>query len=713
MKLFRRYPVLAVCFLYAALTVAFTFPLLPKLTTAIPQGGGDTYQAIASIRTIASTLPGASLAADGRALLKSLGTFTPYALLSLLSGPLVAYNLLFLASYFLSALGAYLLARHFTRNHAASLLAGLIFAFSPFHFYQSTAVHVGTMHQEWLPFFALLLFRFFERFRFRFFLGAALFAFLIALAEHQLLAFTVLFVLVFLGYQTIVAPDFLRQRTFWAYALVSGGLLAVLVFGLFGNYLTVALSADNFLNAGENAANRYSMPALAPLLPPSFHGLWPQFGSALETLALGGTQRGSYFVGYAALLLVLWFLFRRFFPRQPLPSAVSRRDIWFWLAVTGIFFLFSLGVSVTLFGLNIPLPYALVYKFLPFYENIRTTGRYFVYAMLGFSMLLAYAFAAFESRFAHRKPLFASAFALVILLEFWVAPLPTMSLDYSAFYDRLARDPASYRLLEIPGSTSYEFASYALYLQSIHHKPLLGGVTFARRIAGQFDLEQGTPIVKELLYTLPKGNDPDTKDDADILRPFDPSGATAVLNYVHVRYIILHKRYLDTDTLALTEGYIEKHIAFTERFEDTSLLAYHVKEEVPSGFYASLVSDHREYSDKFTDPATGLTEREIGDGGRLHIVNMAPTPVTVRIGLTATAPAPLSIGLTGRSAVLGIPAPLATTARTAFFEATLASGANDLIIGVTDPSGQAVRRPDQKKNAGLGAFVSAISITVK
>ena len=92
-------------------------------------------------------------------------------------------------SFVFSGLGVYLLVFYLTKNKQASFLAGIIFAFSSFHVYQAAAIHLGMRHQELIPFFVLFLLRFFEKFEFKFFALAGLFALLIAITEHQLLAF--------------------------------------------------------------------------------------------------------------------------------------------------------------------------------------------------------------------------------------------------------------------------------------------------------------------------------------------------------------------------------------------------------------------------------------------------------------------------------------------------------------------------------------------
>lgn len=198
---------------------------------------------------------------------------------------------------------------YFTKNRFASFLAGIIFAFSPFHYYQSVAVHLGTMHQQWIPFFVYFLFRFFEKFNFKYFIGTAFFAVLIAMTEHQLLAFTILFILVFLAFKFYTQPAILKNKFFWIYIFCSAGLLAILVFGMFRNLLAVATSGNNFLDPGMNSANKYSMGAFDPFVPAPFHWLWPQINSWAGKIPMITIEnRGSYFLGYSVIFVIVFFL---------------------------------------------------------------------------------------------------------------------------------------------------------------------------------------------------------------------------------------------------------------------------------------------------------------------------------------------------------------------------------------------------------------------
>jgi hypothetical protein len=63
---------------------------------------------------------------------------------------ILCYNLLFLSTFVLSAVGAYLLARDLTGDWRAGVIAGLVFGFLPYRI--SQLPHVQVMSSQWMPF---------------------------------------------------------------------------------------------------------------------------------------------------------------------------------------------------------------------------------------------------------------------------------------------------------------------------------------------------------------------------------------------------------------------------------------------------------------------------------------------------------------------------------------------------------------------------------
>jgi hypothetical protein len=80
------------------------------------------------------------------------------ALLARVMSPVVAYNWLILLSFPLSAVLAYLLARHLTLFPAGAAVAALAYAFSPFHLAHA-AYHPHIAQTQWIPLYLLAVWR--------------------------------------------------------------------------------------------------------------------------------------------------------------------------------------------------------------------------------------------------------------------------------------------------------------------------------------------------------------------------------------------------------------------------------------------------------------------------------------------------------------------------------------------------------------------------
>ena len=89
-------------------------------------------------------------------------TDLPGRALARLVGPVAAYNVLILITFPLSAAAAYLLARYVLGSHLGAMVAGLAYAFLPFHVAHATN-HLQVAQTQWLPLYFLALWRCLDR----------------------------------------------------------------------------------------------------------------------------------------------------------------------------------------------------------------------------------------------------------------------------------------------------------------------------------------------------------------------------------------------------------------------------------------------------------------------------------------------------------------------------------------------------------------------
>ena len=153
---------------YLALTLAITWPLVLQLGTAVPKDLGDPLFSTWAIWWNAQVVPfseawwnapifhpagNAMALADHRV---GLGVITT-PLIWAGASPLIAYNVAFLASFFLSAAAGYALALTVTGHRPAAFVGGLVFGFHPFR--AAHLEHVELLSSYWLAVALLCLHR--------------------------------------------------------------------------------------------------------------------------------------------------------------------------------------------------------------------------------------------------------------------------------------------------------------------------------------------------------------------------------------------------------------------------------------------------------------------------------------------------------------------------------------------------------------------------
>jgi hypothetical protein len=164
---------------YVLLTVVMTWPIAGGLGRDIPADLGDSllnmwimawdaeaFVAMASGAMSFDQFWNANIFHPAPLALTFSEHLVPQALQGLpfyiATGNIVlAYNVVFLATFALSGLGMFLLVRELTGSASAAFVAGLFFAFFPYRF--GAFPHIQTMSSQWMPFALYGLRRYFDR----------------------------------------------------------------------------------------------------------------------------------------------------------------------------------------------------------------------------------------------------------------------------------------------------------------------------------------------------------------------------------------------------------------------------------------------------------------------------------------------------------------------------------------------------------------------
>lgn len=215
-------------------------------------------------------------------------------------GVVAGYNCLMIGSFVASAVGARLLARRLGAEEWGARVAGVVFAFAPFHL--THAMHLQTMAVCWSPFAVYFLDRFLERPQWRD--GIAL------VAAFTLSLFSAMYVGVFLA-AVLVAYGALswvlgRAAFSWRTAggLICAGAAATMVsVPLLRHY--IRFNSEHGFHHPVEILTRFSLELIALVKVPAWVAVWSQTWLARDA------RETAAFPGIVVLVLVGAFIARR------------------------------------------------------------------------------------------------------------------------------------------------------------------------------------------------------------------------------------------------------------------------------------------------------------------------------------------------------------------------------------------------------------------
>lgn len=396
--------------------------------------------------------------------------------LQLLFGLVASYNLTLLFHLTLNGFGAWLLARHLTRNPVASLVAGVIYGFSPHLLAQ---IHNGiseTINAGWLPIFLLFYLKTFQEARLYNALLAGLALFMTTFSNWYYGLFGLLVVSIHLltqlgaSWRRLISPGLLGRLVLMG---VSYGVLVAPLMGL----LSYTLSAKDAIvgRAPEFVYQTLIRHNMTDLLI-FFHT--GQFRSPDLKARYGEDLIIVGYLGYSALLLAaLPFLQRR------------SREVRLWAILGVTFFIFALGpflyvngAYVELQGRWIPLPFLLFFHAFPLFSRISHAFRFVIMVSLTLGILAAYGLKGLQARSGRAVALLGTLAicALVLAETFYLSPAPwplvRSEVKSPSYYQLLADEPGSFAVLDLPiGVPTLKRAIYT-FGQTVHGKKIPYGL---------------------------------------------------------------------------------------------------------------------------------------------------------------------------------------------------------------------------------------------
>jgi hypothetical protein len=218
---------------------------------------------------------------------------------ALTGNAVLCYNLLYLSTFVLSGLGAFLFVRELTGSRVAGFTAGLLFAFAPYRFPQSS--HLQVLSSQWMPLALYGFRRYFDTGR----RGALAWGAAALVMQNLSCGYYLLYFSPFAAAYVvaeITARRLWRAARVWRDFAVAGTGVAALTLPFFLPYL--ALRDLQPSTRGLAEVSRYSADVYSYLTAFSEHPIWGTIAQAFPR------PEGQLFPGIAAVILaasgILW-----------------------------------------------------------------------------------------------------------------------------------------------------------------------------------------------------------------------------------------------------------------------------------------------------------------------------------------------------------------------------------------------------------------------
>lgn len=433
-------------------------------------------------------------------------------LLRHIGGPVLAYNLLIMHTFVLAGFGAFLLGRYLLRDDYLALLVGFIFAFSSFHFARALH-HLNIVSLQFVPFFVLFYIKAIREHDLKYTFLAALFLVLNALCSWVYLILGIYFMSMAYGYLV------LRRRSIFLWDVIGRSAVVVGLTFVSLSYLLVPMIITAFSHPDvyKEGHDVFVADLAGVFIPSALQWLGHAKPiRAITHMFTGNQWESAVYLGLSMIVIILVTIRR----------TIAESSRYLLVALASV--LLSMGEMLHILGWRAPifLPYR-VLSHVPIFSNMRAPSRHAVYAILFLAIVVAIGVRQLcrSPRWSSRAKLCFLALTALIVLDFYSFDNVMTPVTLPPAYSTILRygDGA---ILDLP-DTVLNDNNYPLLYQTMHHRPIVGG-NFTRKLE----------------RTL-----------SDNLERKDIDVQLQQLVDNQVRYIVIHKSFLDTDPALDTLAY--------------------------------------------------------------------------------------------------------------------------------------------------------------
>jgi hypothetical protein len=147
---------------------------------------------------------------------------------------------------------------------------------------------------------------------------------------------------------------------------------------------------------------------------------------------------------------------------------------------------------------------------------------------------------------------------IIVLVEFLTLPFPNLPVNIPDFYRQIANDADPGAIVDVPISKLTLERLYMFY-QTVHEKPIVEGIV-GRKSSDAYDYIDSNP----LLTALRSGDQQELTKLGDLSRQLD------ALREVGFRYIVLHRKEIAPEQVALWQAYF----GVTPLYSDDQIIVY-------------------------------------------------------------------------------------------------------------------------------------------
>ena len=476
--------------IYLPIAICVTWPSITVLSNSVlGRMGGDNYEHVWYLWWLGTTLFENTIGSPVNIpvlnhphgiesplnLTHTPALFLP-AVIGWLSTPVTAYNLAIIVIPSVNALGMYLLTKELTHNQWSAFIGGLLFGFSPYIFGHMQAGHLSQITMLGFPLFTLFLLRLLNTNAWRYAALTGIAGFISVSHPTHLPYFVLPTTAVIIWFKRNKLRDRRVLFRFIAAAALGATLLLPFYLPLIRLINSEQLVNSNLTNFGDSIGKSMD---LASFVTPSYSN--PFLPNDLRPFAprvVSTSDEAHGFIGFTAISLIFVALRSR------------HRFISHWTTLAVITLVLSLGpilkfagdiISISVDSIQYPLqlPYALIAQ-IPVMEWSRTPARFFATTHFAIAIIASHGMnTILQSTHKSRwwRFILITSISIVALSERIIAwPLPNSNTWNTETIRKLAASPESSTVLNIPAS--FTTNNIALYSQTIHKMPIIGGKIF-------------------------------------------------------------------------------------------------------------------------------------------------------------------------------------------------------------------------------------------